>query len=40
MLKVILLTCLFFVGNAWAESADQLKAKAEKDEIQKLRDFL
>jgi uncharacterized protein len=40
MLKVILLSCLFFAGNTWAESADQLKAKAEKDEIQKLKDFL
>ena len=40
MLKVILLSCLFFGGNAWAESADQLKAIEEKDEIQKLKNFL
>lgn len=30
MLKVILLSCLFFVGNAWAESIEQLKVKAEQ----------
>ena len=30
MLKVILLSCLFFGGNAWAESIEQTKVKAER----------
>ena len=28
MLKVITLLCVFFVGNAWAESLEQTKVKA------------
>ena len=30
MLKIILLSCVFFVGNAWAESLEQTKVKAER----------
>ena len=30
MFKIILLSCLFFVGNAWAESLEQTKVKAER----------